>query len=118
MPAKAGTQGRPRTAFAALGPRFRGGDGKEDGHHLLGSLDRSTRNRSSRLRLSRHPLGASTHSDAELMASLSDPDNLFKNLLQLLRDNSSRQGLIQWAEVLALRKRQARHLFLLGKDPE
>jgi hypothetical protein len=38
MPAKAGTQGRPSTALAApcssqgqaLGPRFRGGDGKEE----------------------------------------------------------------------------------------
>jgi len=30
MPAKAGTQGRPSTALAALGPRFREGDGKEE----------------------------------------------------------------------------------------
>ena len=28
MPAKAGTQGRASTAYAALDPRFRGGDGK------------------------------------------------------------------------------------------
>src|SRR5882762_1144990 len=28
MPAKVGTQGRPSTALAALGPRFRGGDGR------------------------------------------------------------------------------------------
>jgi hypothetical protein len=34
MPAKAGTLGRPSTELAALGPRFRGGDGKREEFRL------------------------------------------------------------------------------------
>jgi hypothetical protein len=36
MPAKAGTQGWPSTALAALGPRFRGGDERRSEHRPFG----------------------------------------------------------------------------------